>query len=27
VPGEGVRVEVEGRTASGAWTVKIAVGR
>ncbi|MFI7140199.1 M6 family metalloprotease domain-containing protein [Streptomyces massasporeus] len=25
VPGEGVRVEVEGRTASGAWTVKIAV--
>ncbi|MFJ7078048.1 M6 family metalloprotease domain-containing protein [Streptomyces sp. NPDC098781] len=28
VPGEGVRVEVEGRTASGAWTVKIttAVG-
>ncbi|QOV38141.1 M6 family metalloprotease domain-containing protein [Streptomyces ferrugineus] len=24
VPGEGVRVEVEGRTASGAWTVKIA---
>ncbi|MFF8356352.1 M6 family metalloprotease domain-containing protein [Streptomyces chartreusis] len=23
VPGEGVRVEVEGRTASGAWTVKI----
>ncbi|SMQ16532.1 M6 family metalloprotease domain-containing protein [Streptomyces sp. Ag82_O1-12] len=27
VPGEGVRVEVEGRTASGAWTVKIAVGQ
>ncbi|KOX01085.1 peptidase M6 [Streptomyces sp. NRRL B-1140] len=27
VPGEGVRVKVEGRTASGAWTVKIAVGR
>ncbi|WP_345659906.1 M6 family metalloprotease domain-containing protein [Streptomyces venetus] len=27
VPGEGVRVEVEGRTASGAWTVKITVGR
>ncbi|MFF7485810.1 M6 family metalloprotease domain-containing protein [Streptomyces luteogriseus] len=27
VPGEGVRVEVEGRTTSGAWTVKIAVGR
>ncbi|MFJ8533212.1 M6 family metalloprotease domain-containing protein [Streptomyces sp. NPDC093591] len=27
VPGDGVRVEVEGRTASGAWTVKItAVG-
>ncbi|MEU9627149.1 M6 family metalloprotease domain-containing protein [Streptomyces luteogriseus] len=26
VPGEGVRVEVEGRTTSGAWTVKIAVG-
>ncbi|MFH9013844.1 M6 family metalloprotease domain-containing protein [Streptomyces sp. NPDC017943] len=28
VPGEGVRVEVrvEGRTASGAWTVKIRVG-
>jgi M6 family metalloprotease-like protein len=24
VPGEGVRVEVEGRTASGAWTVKIS---
>ncbi len=23
VPGEGVRVEVEGRTGSGAWTVKI----
>ncbi|MEU6067195.1 M6 family metalloprotease domain-containing protein [Streptomyces sp. NPDC047082] len=23
VPGEGVKVEVEGRTASGAWTVKI----
>ncbi|EFL32354.1 secreted protein [Streptomyces viridochromogenes DSM 40736] len=27
VPGDGVRVEVEGRTASGAWTVKITVGR
>ncbi|MFD5127190.1 MULTISPECIES: M6 family metalloprotease domain-containing protein [Streptomyces] len=27
VPGEAVRVEVEGRTASGAWTVKITVGR
>ncbi|GGY17399.1 M6 family metalloprotease domain-containing protein [Streptomyces djakartensis] len=27
VPGEDVRVEVEGRTASGAWTVKITVGR
>ncbi|MFF6913127.1 M6 family metalloprotease domain-containing protein [Streptomyces sp. NPDC012466] len=27
VPGEEVRVEVEGRTASGSWTVKIAVGR
>ncbi|MBB3077352.1 M6 family metalloprotease domain-containing protein [Streptomyces violarus] len=27
VPGEGVRVEVEGRTASGAWTLKITVGR
>ncbi|MFD8232705.1 M6 family metalloprotease domain-containing protein [Streptomyces sp. NPDC059696] len=27
VPGEGVRVKVEGRTVSGAWTVKIAVGR
>ncbi|MGW1954159.1 M6 family metalloprotease domain-containing protein [Streptomyces sp. NPDC001920] len=26
VPGEGVRVEVEGRTASGAWTVRIATG-
>ncbi|MDF3150066.1 peptidase M6, partial [Streptomyces sp. T21Q-yed] len=27
VPGDGVRVEVEGRTAAGAWTVKItAVG-
>ncbi|GAA2420023.1 M6 family metalloprotease domain-containing protein [Streptomyces glaucus] len=26
VPGEDVRVEVEGRTASGAWTVKIAAG-
>ncbi|WP_307840925.1 M6 family metalloprotease domain-containing protein [Streptomyces sp. GESEQ-4] len=23
VPGEGVRVEVEGRTAAGAWTVRI----
>nr|WP_158102443.1 hypothetical protein [Streptomyces africanus] len=27
VPGEGVRVEVEGRTASGEWTVRIMVGR
>ncbi|MEU1317387.1 M6 family metalloprotease domain-containing protein [Streptomyces tibetensis] len=27
VPGEEVRVKVEGRTASGAWTVKIGVGR
>ncbi|EGX57860.1 hypothetical protein SZN_20692 [Streptomyces zinciresistens K42] len=27
VPGEGVRVEVEGRTASGAWTVKITTSR
>ncbi|MET8566617.1 M6 family metalloprotease domain-containing protein [Streptomyces sp. NPDC004783] len=26
VPGDGVRVEVEGRTASGAWTVKITPG-
>ncbi|MFC9116266.1 M6 family metalloprotease domain-containing protein [Streptomyces sp. NPDC057092] len=26
VPGESVRVEVEGRTASGAWTVKITTG-
>ncbi len=26
VPGEGVRLEVEGRTASGAWTVKITTG-
>ncbi|CAL9563035.1 M6 family metalloprotease domain-containing protein [Streptomyces sp. NPDC090994] len=26
VPGEGVRVEVEGRTVSGAWTVKITPG-
>ncbi|MDO0927563.1 M6 family metalloprotease domain-containing protein [Streptomyces sp. TG1A-8] len=26
VPGEGVRVEVEGRTGSGAWTVKIIPG-
>ncbi|KOG36056.1 M6 family metalloprotease domain-containing protein [Streptomyces resistomycificus] len=26
VPGDGVRVEVEGRTASGAWTVKITTG-
>jgi M6 family metalloprotease-like protein len=26
VPGEGVRVSVEGRTASGAWNVKIATG-
>jgi len=27
VPGEDVRVEVEGRTASGAWTVKISPAR
>ncbi|AXE86146.1 hypothetical protein C1703_14135 [Streptomyces sp. Go-475] len=27
VPGEAVRVEVEGRTASGAWTIKIMVAR
>ncbi|MEW1680255.1 M6 family metalloprotease domain-containing protein [Streptomyces sp. NPDC093594] len=26
VPGESVRVEVEGRTTSGAWTVKITTG-
>ncbi len=26
VPGDGVKVEVEGRTASGAWTVKITPG-
>ncbi|CAM5371631.1 peptidase M6 [Streptomyces canarius] len=26
VPGEGVKVEAEGRTASGAWTVKITPG-
>ncbi|MFE9772996.1 M6 family metalloprotease domain-containing protein [Streptomyces sp. NPDC005931] len=26
VPGEDVRVEVEGRTPSGAWTVKITAG-
>ncbi|MFI2200729.1 M6 family metalloprotease domain-containing protein [Streptomyces sp. NPDC020192] len=26
VPGEGAKVEVEGRTASGAWTVKITPG-
>src|SRR5690606_21434204 len=26
VPDENVRVEVEGRTASGAWTVKITTG-
>ncbi|WP_030347692.1 M6 family metalloprotease domain-containing protein [Streptomyces sp. NRRL S-1022] len=26
VPGEGVQVEAEGRTASGAWTVKITPG-
>ncbi|WP_069884845.1 M6 family metalloprotease domain-containing protein [Streptomyces luteocolor] len=26
VPGEDVRVEVEGRTASGAWTVKVTTG-
>ncbi|TQE32594.1 M6 family metalloprotease domain-containing protein [Streptomyces ipomoeae] len=27
VPGEGVRVTVEGRTPSGGWTVRIATGR
>lgn len=27
VPGEAVRVDVEGRTASGAWTVRITTGR
>ncbi|WP_200308898.1 M6 family metalloprotease domain-containing protein [Streptomyces adelaidensis] len=27
VPGEAVRVAVEGRTASGAWTVRITTGR
>lgn len=27
VPGEVVRVEVEGRTATGAWTVRIVTGR
>ena len=26
VPGESVRVDVEGRTPSGAWTVKITTG-
>jgi M6 family metalloprotease-like protein len=26
VPGEGIRVQVEGRTVSGAWTVKITAG-
>ncbi|MCD9872142.1 M6 family metalloprotease domain-containing protein [Streptomyces guryensis] len=26
VPGEGIRVGVEGRTVSGAWTVKITAG-
>lgn len=26
VPGQGVKVEAEGRTASGAWTVKITPG-
>ncbi|MFF8425928.1 M6 family metalloprotease domain-containing protein [Streptomyces sp. NPDC016566] len=26
VPGDGVKVEVEGRTVSGAWTVKITPG-
>ena len=26
VPGEGIRVEVEGRTITGAWTVKITAG-
>lgn len=27
VPGGGVRVDVEGRTTSGAWTVRITTGR
>ncbi|MDX3583878.1 M6 family metalloprotease domain-containing protein [Streptomyces europaeiscabiei] len=27
VPGEAVRVEVEGRTATGAWAVRIVTGR
>ncbi|MCC9703984.1 M6 family metalloprotease domain-containing protein [Streptomyces sp. MNU76] len=27
VPGEAVRVDVEGRTTSGAWTVRITTGR
>ncbi|HSX98305.1 MAG TPA: peptidase M6, partial [Streptomyces sp.] len=26
VPGEAVRVTVEGRTATGAWTVRITTG-
>jgi hypothetical protein len=26
VPGENVRVKVEGRTRSGAWTVKVETG-
>ncbi|NGO14977.1 peptidase M6, partial [Streptomyces sp. HC44] len=26
VPGEGVRIEVENRTASGAWTVTVSSG-
>lgn len=26
VPGENVRIEVEDRTATGAWTVKITTG-
>ncbi|MGW6055829.1 M6 family metalloprotease domain-containing protein [Streptomyces sp. NPDC055189] len=26
VPDEGVRIEVEGRTATGAWTVNVSVG-
>lgn len=27
VPGNGVRVDVEGRTGSGEWTVKITPGK
>ncbi|WP_374195906.1 hypothetical protein [Streptomyces scabiei] len=27
VPGDGVRVAVEGRTATGAWTVRITTER